>query len=314
MLQELKIENFRSLKSVTVPLRPLTVLVGPNNSGKSAFLAALQCLVGGHNYEPWDFWQHDNQVKMSVSGKTKLGTSYYTSSGERIHDQFLSVLRPMQLFHLQSQGIAMESSGTYDDRGTSPEMNANGEGVSSLFDYLLRRDRERFFAAIDALRSLVPGLIDLEIATPQPGTRRLDLIIENNLRIPGNMTSAGVRLLLVFVALAYHPNPPKLILLEEPETGVHPKRMGELVRMLREMTEGKHCGHSAQVVLTTHSPYLLDLVDLEKEQVLVFSRLKDGSCTAEPADAERLKIFLDEFMLGEVWFNQGEEGLVAKRS
>ena len=34
---------------------------------------------------------------------------------------------------------------------------------------------------------------------------------------------------------------------------------------------------------------------------------------AEPADTERLKVFLDEFMLGEVWYNQGEEGLVAKR-
>ena len=38
-----------------------------------------------------------------------------------------------------------------------------------------------------------------------------------------------------------------------------------------------------------------------------------GSRTAEPADAERLKVFLDEFMLGEVWYNEGEEGLVKKQ-
>jgi len=32
--------------------------------------------------------------------------------------------------------------------------------------------------------------------------------------------------------------------------------------------------------------------------------------TAHEVDAEHLRAFLDEFMLGEVWFNQGEEGLL----
>ena len=48
--------------------------------------------------------------------------------------------------------------------------------------------------------------------------------------------------------------------------------------------------------------------------MLVFRRNDDGSRTCEPADAERLKNFLDEFMLGEVWYNEGEDGLVARKS
>jgi len=119
--------------------------------------------------------------------------------------------------------------------------------------------------------------------------------------------------MLFFVALAYHPTPPKLILLEEPENGVHPRRLADIVRLLREITQGKHGNHAAQIVLTTHSPYLLDFVDLEQDQVLVFRREDDGSRTAEPADRERLKNYLDEFMLGEVWFNEGEAGLVGRR-
>jgi hypothetical protein len=43
-----------------------------------------------------------------------------------------------------------------------------------------------------------------------------------------------------------------------------------------------------------------------------FKRNDDGSRTAEPVDTERLKDFLSEFMLGEVWYNQGEEGLVKR--
>jgi predicted ATP-dependent endonuclease of OLD family len=73
-----------------------------------------------------------------------------------------------------------------------------------------------------------------------------------------------------------------------------------------------HGDHAAQIILTTHSPHLLDYVDLTQDQVLVFHRNEDGSRGAQPVDAERLKTFLDEFMLGEVWYNEGEAGLTGK--
>ena len=43
-LEKVHIKNYRSLRNVTIPLKPLTVLVGPNASGKSNFLSALYSL------------------------------------------------------------------------------------------------------------------------------------------------------------------------------------------------------------------------------------------------------------------------------
>lgn len=43
---EIRIRNFRSLKSIDVPLAPLTVLIGANNSGKTSFLEALFAAMG----------------------------------------------------------------------------------------------------------------------------------------------------------------------------------------------------------------------------------------------------------------------------
>jgi predicted ATPase len=313
MLETIRIENFRCLKSVEVPLRPLTVLIGPNDSGKSAFLAALNYLVNGPNVGRWtDHWRSDPQVPVSIVGFTQTGTVKVTDRAAPDNESVFETLRPLQLFHFPSQGAVMQWQGHNDEQGP-PTFSGSGEGVPTLLDYLLRRNRKQFFAAVDAMRALIPGLEDVEIATPSPAERRLDLVIEHGLRIPADLASSGVRLLLVFVALAYHPSPPKTILLEEPETGVHPRRLADVLRLLREITEGKH-GGPAQVILTTHSPYLLDLVDLNREKVVVFRRLEDGSRTAQAADPERLKRFLEEFMLGEVWFNQGEEGLVARSS
>jgi predicted ATPase len=205
-------------------------------------------------------------------------------------------------------------SGGFSDTGQPPEFDPDGQNVPTFLDHLLRRDRKRFDEVVSVLRKLIDGFEDLQIGTPDPSTRQLDLRIESGLRIPANNCSVGVRLLLFFVALAYHPTPPRLILVEEPENGVHPKRLERIMLLLHEITRGVHANHAAQVVLTTHSPHLLDFVDLNTDQVLVFSRQEDGSRTAEPADTERLKTFLDEFMLGEVWYNKGEEGLVARKS
>lgn len=216
-----------------------------------------------------------------------------------------------QVFQLPVSGVNMTSDG-YNDQAGAQQLGRSGDGVPGLLDYLLRRDRARFFGVVEKLKQHVPGLQDIEIATPHPSERRLDLVIENGFRLHAEEASAGVRLLLFFVALTYHPSPPKIILVEEPETGVHPRRLADVIGLLREITEGKHGSHPVQVILTTHSPYLLDCLDVETDQVLVFSRNPDGSRTAEPVDAERLGLFLDEFMLGEVWYNQGEEGLVKK--
>ncbi len=45
-LEKIHIKNYRSLRNVTLPIKPLTVLVGPNASGKSNTLNALQLFKG----------------------------------------------------------------------------------------------------------------------------------------------------------------------------------------------------------------------------------------------------------------------------
>ena len=310
MLQRLAVKNFRCFRSVDVPMRPLTVLIGPNDSGKSAFLASIERLVSNPGWGQSDHWRLEANRSVVLSAETSAG-SVRVEQPANSRSGSASHLQPLGFYRLPCHGVQMESPGYSDQAGPQP-LAWDGGGVPSLLDYLLRRDRRRFFAFVESIRGLVPGLEELEIATPSPQGRRLDLVIEKGVRIPAEQTSAGVRLLLFFVALAYHPSPPRLILLEEPENGIHPKRLADVIRLLRELTQGIHGGQAAQIVLTTHSPYLLDHVDLAQDQVLVFQRKEDGRRTVEAADAARLKTFLDEFMLGEVWFNQEEKGLVAQ--
>ena len=315
MLDHLIVKNFRCLHDLEVPLRPLTVLIGQNDTGKSAFLQAVQLIVTQEGISTTDFWRCDSNnaicIEGRVAGKT-IGIQSLPAVSRTGDPTTLERITPVVRFHLPSGGVEMECPGYTGGEEHALDLAFAGQRVAALFDFLLRKDRRRLDLITAALRDLVPGFEDIAIGTPQPAARKIELVIENGLRFPAQSSSVGLRMLLFFVALAYHPRPPRLILLEEPENGVHPKRLQVIIRLLREITEGKHGQHPAQVIITTHSPYLLDQIDVDRDQILIFQRNDDGSRSAEPADADRLRVFLDEFMLGEVWYNQGEEGLVAR--
>ncbi len=186
-------------------------------------------------------------------------------------------------------------------------LGADGGMLPGVLDRLIREWRkhpERLQQLVQSLQDLLPGFEDLDVRNPSKDSREVVLQIDGGLEIPAKECSAGLRMMLFFVTLAHMPDPPRVVLIEEPENGIHPRRLGDIMNLLRGLSEGRFGGHSAQVILTTHSPYLLDHVNVETDQVLVFERQDNGSRTARPVDAERLKIFLDDFMLGEVWFNE----------
>lgn len=72
MIRAVKIENWRCIESIEIPLSPSTSLIGPNGSGKSAVLRAIDVLLGNRwpgmaNLElPRDFYNLDTSLPMSI--------------------------------------------------------------------------------------------------------------------------------------------------------------------------------------------------------------------------------------------------------
>jgi predicted ATPase len=304
-----KATNYRCFGEVDVPLRPLTVLVGPNDTGKSTFLRLLLTAAGQQ------YVTKDDHRRAALTAPVSIEA--FTSSGHRRALQHVNGQSEVRsdltlrvgFFQLHESRVSAASAGVADTAGP-PDLSRAGENVPSLLDYFLRRDLKRFLAVTDDVRRLIPGCQSIEIATPDASARQIWLQMTEG-RFAAEQMSTGVRLMLFFLALLHHPSPPDVVLLEEPENGVHPRRLTEIMSALRDVIAGRY-GSETQVVITTHSPYLLDEVKPDSDQVLVFSREEDGTRSVKSADAGRLATFLDEFMLGEVWFNQGEAGLVKK--
>ncbi|WP_031357112.1 AAA family ATPase [Caballeronia sordidicola] len=85
---------------------------------------------------------------------------------------------------------------------------------------------------------------------------------------------------------------PDTILIDEPELGLHPYAIVILADLLKRAAERK------QVIVSTQSVELMNL--MEPEDIVVVDR-EDGASTFHRLDAERLKGWLEDYSLGELW-------------
>src|ERR1044071_8248453 len=145
MFTRINILNYRSLRSIDVSLRPLTVLVGPNDTGKSSFLAAIHGMAHS-TWEESDVWRLGSDATRIIatleSGKKIVWSRQeaYQGSDEGALQKARKLIPIVQL---PSRGPAMHAAGV-SDQGVCPSLTADGSNVPAVVDYLLRRDRAKF--------------------------------------------------------------------------------------------------------------------------------------------------------------------------
>ena len=83
-----------------------------------------------------------------------------------------------------------------------------------------------------------------------------------------------------------------MILVDEPELGLHPYAIGLLASLIREASK------ETQVIAATQSSLLLDYFD--PEDVLV-ADLVDDATAVRRLEADRLAGWLKEYSLGQLW-------------
>lgn len=145
---------------------------------------------------------------------------------------------------------------------------------------------------IEALRAVYEGIEDVHVRV-EGGTAQVFLIEEKG-AIPATRLSDGTLRYLAILALLCDPNPPPLVVLEEPELGLHPDMLPTLARLLADAST------RTQLVITTHAPSLVDAFSDNPSAILVCERDGDGT-HIERLDAEHLAPWLEKYRLGELW-------------
>ena len=106
--------------------------------------------------------------------------------------------------------------------------------------------------------------------------------------------SDGTLLALAIAVALVTPKPPDLIGLESPEAGIHPRMLEAIADLL------KSASAETQVIVTTHSPYLLRW--LPHEDFVVVEKA-EGAATLRPLrGATDIRELVEELGAGEAWY------------
>ena len=159
-------------------------------------------------------------------------------------------------------------------------------GEIAPFLYRLRGEHPKHFEAVArTVRSIVPSVEDLMVdLDKRRGT--LDILIrQDGVDYSSRIVSEGTLRVLAVCAIAVNPWGGSLLAFEEPENGVHPRRLELIAQLLLSLA----LEQGRQVVLTTHSPLFCDAVlkgaRSRPADIGLFNVRRDGQATVvQPFD------------------------------
>ena len=353
-LKRIKLEGFRSIKEMTLELRPLNVLIGANGAGKSNFIAFFKLvseLMGGRlqkhigatgrstanlHFGPKVTPQLEAEMLFEVeNGTDTYRMRLFHAAGDSLifAEEILSFQQkgyPSPKF--VSLGAAHQETRIGDDaykddpaaktlryllngcrvyhfHDTSPTSRVrqycyvsdnrwlmpDAANLAAILHKLKSYKETVYHRIVRTIRQVAPFFEDFDL---EP-TDSKDIILnwrhcESDLVFGPHQLSDGTLRAICLISLLSQPKEdlPILIVVDEPELGLHPYALNIIASLFRVASQ------HTQVLVSTQSSAFLD--SFEPEDIVVVERNKEATTFDRP-ETEKLDAWLEDYSLGEIW-------------
>ncbi|MCS5693830.1 AAA family ATPase [Cyanobium sp. FGCU-6] len=165
------------------------------------------------------------------------------------------------------------------------DIGSRGEWLVPYLHRLKHQQPQAFAAVRRVIAMAIPAITDLQTDLNEK-RGELELSVQmDGLWLPSRVVSEGTLRLLALCAMAANPFQKGLVAFEEPENGVHPRRIEVVTRLLARASR------SQQVIVTTHSPQVVvDIVRMIREGELKAGHVRLIRC-ATSADGSTYQPF-----------------------
>ena len=180
------------------------------------------------------------------------------------------------------------------DTHDNGQLRTHGGNLAAILLRLEREDIRRYEMICYHIGRVLPDFARFELDDSN-GTVLLRWQAKSTDKTIGaHLTSDGSLRLFALVTLLNLPSHmlPDVVLLDEPELGLHPAAIGLIAAMV------KQCSADRQVIVATQSPRFVDSFDLD--QIVVLEN-RDGRTECRRFETQDLQHWLDEFSLGQLW-------------
>ena len=337
-LDWISVSGFRSIAQLErLPLGPVNVLIGANGSGKSNLIQVFALLRAWHrdkldqyvartggadrnlhfgakvtpylsvsvlfkddkSYDVEFRASEDDRLVLDVRVVGPVSESFPEEEDDaaRLFEEMEDRrLKQWRVYHFHDTGIGapLLKTAYLED---NEFLREDGENLAPFLYYLKHREKTSYRRIQQTFRLVAPFFDDF-ILEPRPENEQM-------LRLGWRHRTSDARFdisgfsdgTLRFLALATlllqpaHLRPP-IILLDEPELGLHPYAITLLCSLIQSVAV------ETQVILATQAPFLVDQFD--PEDVIVVDRV-DGRSEFRRLSSEKLKSWLEDYSLGDLW-------------
>jgi predicted ATPase len=201
-----------------------------------------------------------------------------------------------RLYHVHdtSSSSPMKKTADVDD---NRYLRADGANIAAFLYYLQQKHEDSYSMIRRTVQRVAPFFDDFLLAPQKlnPDKIRLEWRHKgSDAYFDASSLSDGTLRFIALATLFLQPIQyrPSVILVDEPELGLHPYAITMLASLIKQVSL------QTQVIVSTQSPLLLD--HFEPEDVLVADRV-DGGTQFIRLESAKLETWLQDYSLGQLW-------------
>jgi predicted ATPase len=213
---------------------------------------------------------------------------------ERVAAHCLAAMASWRVFHFHDTS-AQAGAKQKQPIGDNSELRPDASNIAPFLFRLQETAPEHFERISDAIRLVAPFFEGFQLAPDRLNPERIQLEWKqrgSDAYFNGHSLSDGTLRFICLSTLLLQPEPPSLIIVDEPELGLHPFAITQLADMFRG-TSTEH-----QLLVSTQSVTLLNQLDPED---IIITEQHAGATTFQRPDWDALNAWLDEYSVGELW-------------
>ena len=241
----------------------------------------------------WGAMKDSDQIGQDIINgvTTGIGLKLLTDEKYSSNDSFLRQNKELQ--GLKNVKIFRIDPFTIKNRRSTAnnleELNRDGSNIAAVLEKL-EKNNELREQIIEWMSLIVPEMKKVSVKTQNiDSSKGLFFEEDSGNRFPAHMVSDGtIYALCLLVAVLTRVKQPGITIIEEPERGLHPKAISELIDFIREHASTHH-----PIILTTHSESVVRSLELEELYFVSKSQGKTQIKDVRKSGVDKNKIPLD---------------------
>lgn len=233
-----------------------------------------------------NYFHSNNLPESFISKKSGFRYAYI--------NEYLSTI---QIYHFHDTSATSKLRRACDINDNE-QLKTDGRNLPAFLYYLQERHPKLFKRLVKTIQSIAPYIEKFILEPSRLNPKEIELRWQEkgdaNSNFGAYQFSDGTLRFIALATVLMQPEPPSVIVIDEPELGLHPKAITKLAALI------KMASKKTQLMLSTQSVNLVDCFEVE-DIVTVDRNEEENQSEFKRLDGEKLKNWLVEHTLGELW-------------